>query len=159
MRGAVVVGWLALAATVMAWSWSGSSSEFETVPSFGAALATTLAALLIVPAVWCIPVGALLDHHLSRYGAVALALIHAIGCVAAFVVTMTVMTLVSTVYNSDNFETFALLAMFFLPPTLVIGYFLAMLVPRSFPRHPGRGLSGVSPAFRALVGGREGIRG
>lgn len=159
VRGAVVVGWLALASTILAWSWSGSSSESATVPSFGAALATTLAALLIVPAVWCIPVGAVLDHHLSRYGALALALIHAIGCIAAFVVTMTAMTLVSTVYNSDILETFALLAMFFLPPTLVIGYLLAMLVPGSFPRHPRRGLSGVSPAFRALAGGRRGVRG
>ncbi len=133
------MGWLALAATLLAWNWSQSSPEFEIVPSFDAALATALAALLIVPAVWCIPVGALLDHHLSRYGAVALALIHAIGCLVAFVVTMTAMTVVSTVYNSDSLETFALLAMFFLPPTLVIGYFLAMLVPGSFPRHPSRG--------------------
>ena len=99
VRGAVVVGWLALASTLLAWSWSGSSSESATAPSFGAALATTLAALLIVPAVWCIPVGAVLDHHLSRYGALALALIHAIGCIAAFVaVSYTHLTL-PTIYS------------------------------------------------------------
>ncbi len=158
-RGAVVLAWLALASVLVALSWSGSSSAAAPAPSFVDALGTTFAALVIVPAVWCTPVGAVLDHHLSRFGAPAMALIHAVGCIAAFVVTMTVMTLVSTVYNSDNLETFALLALFLLPPTLTIGFLLALLVSDSFPRNPGRGLSGVAPAFRALAGGQRSVRG
>jgi len=159
VRGAVVLAWLTAASALAALAWSTNSVAAASTPSFTEALAATFPALVIVPAVWCIPVGAVLDHHLSRFGALAVALIHAIGFIVAFVIVMTIMTIGATVSGSDIPQEFALLAMFLLPPTLTIGFLLAMLVPRSFPRRPGRRLPTVAPAFRALAGGWRGVRG
>ena len=163
-RGAVVLAWLAGAAVLLALAWSADSawsagSSAPAPPSFAEALATTFAALVIVPLVWCAPIGAVLDHHLSRFGALAVGLIHAAGCFVAFVVVMIVMTVGATVTGNDIPQEFALLAMFLLPPALVLGVLLAMVVPGSDPRHPGRGVSGVAPALRALAGGWRGVRG
>ena len=158
-RGAVMLAWLGIASVLVAMAWSSGSSATAPTPSFGEALVTTFAALVIVPAVWCVPVGAAIDHHLSRYGALAVAAIHAAGCIVAFVVVMTVMTVWATASGSDIPQVFALLGLFLLPPTLLVGYLVAMLVPGSFPRRQGRGLSGLAPAIRAIAGGWRGLRG
>lgn len=162
MRGGMVFAWLGAVAALLAVAWSsGSSGSSADLPpqSFGGALATTLAALVIVPALWCVPIGAAIDHYLSRFGALAVAVIHALGCILAFMLVMTTVTVGAAVTGGDIPQDFALLALFLLPETLLVGYLLAMLVPGSFPRHPGRRWSGLAPALRAIGAGWDGILG
>ncbi|PKQ25272.1 MAG: hypothetical protein CVT64_10620 [Actinobacteria bacterium HGW-Actinobacteria-4] len=104
---------------------------------------------LAVPVMWLVPLGGVLDHYLSRWGATVVALVHVAGGVWTFLVVLMVAVVAFSRGPAEEAPSaFAIVLAGTYAPWMVAGFLVAWLVPGSFPRGGGLVLS----RFRRLRG-------
>ncbi len=106
--------------------------------------------LSIVPTLWYLGGGALADHFISRFGALATLLAHAVGNVISFVLVLIGLYVGAIIGDQGLGGPFAFLWVLVVPVFTVVAFVLAWLVPGSFPRGRGLALDGTRLAWRWL---------